>query len=410
MLLKENTVVKKDKPTVLSIEQALSMSYATLRFVHLGWRVIRVEATPSPGRKSRGDPNRFIGRPVAGEDRHSYFVAPNVGKEAVAINLKHEQGRQVLRRLVRELPVDVLCTNTMPGRHQDLGLDYTTLRQQRQDLIWCFISAMGLKYPKVPGYDPVLQAFCGYMDLTGNPDGPPMQCGPPMIDLKAGDEAFTQVILALMERAQTGQGKAIDISMAQVAVSWLHTFLPMLDMGSPPAELKRSGNEHRQFIPVNAYRTADGYIYMAIGSDPQWQRFVEQPLFSSLDREQYASNEGRRQDKDTLHRSIEAITSEHPSADIAGALASAGIPHSPITTVEEVMSLPFVASTALHTTAPDGRAIRLPPPAVSTPHLEHTGGELPFAPRYGEHTDDLLAEAGLRPDEIIQLKEQGAVA
>ena len=83
-----------------------------------------------------------------------------------------------------------------------------------------------------------------------------------------------------MERNQTGKGKKIDISMAQAAVSWLHTFLPMLDMGSPPSELKRSGNEHRQFIPVNAYRTKDGYIYLAIGSDAQWKRLVSQPMFA----------------------------------------------------------------------------------------------------------------------------------
>ena len=83
-------------PVVLSVEQALSMSYATLRFVHLGWRVIRVEATPSGGRRTAGDPNRYIGREVAGADRHGYFVAPNVGKEAIALNLKEARGRELL--------------------------------------------------------------------------------------------------------------------------------------------------------------------------------------------------------------------------------------------------------------------------------------------------------------------------
>ena len=395
---------------VLSVEQALSMSYATLRFVHLGWRVIRVEATPATGRKSRGDPNRYIGRPVAGEDRHSYFVAPNVGKEAIALDLKQEEGRALLRRLVRKLPVDVFCTNTLPARHAALGLGYDALQAEREDLIWCNISAMGPDYPDVPGYDPVLQAQCGYMDLTGHPDGPPLQCGPPIVDLKAGDEAFTQVVLALMDRAETGRGRRIDISMAQVAVSWLHTFLPMLDMGSPPAELRRSGNEHRQFIPVNAYRTSDGYIYMAIGSDPQWQRFARQPLFAALDDERYATNEGRRAAKAELHGAIEAVTREVPAARVAGALAAAGIPHAPITPVEGVLALPFVESAALRTVAPDGRTVRLPPPAVSTPHLESTDGCLPFAPAYGEQTDALLAEGGLEPDAITALRQAGTVA
>jgi crotonobetainyl-CoA:carnitine CoA-transferase CaiB-like acyl-CoA transferase len=378
--------------------------------VHLGWRVIRIEPTPVPGRKSKGDPNRYIGRPVAGEDRHSYFISPNLGKEAVAINLKEAEGQDLLHRMIAGLEADVFCTNTMPARHPQLGFDYETLRAIREDLVWCSISAMGTKYPDVPGYDPVFQALCGYMDLTGHPDGPPLQCGPPLIDLKAGDEAFVQVVLALMERSETGKGKMIDISMAQVAVSWLHTFLPMLDMGSPPKELKRSGNEHRQFIPVNAYRTKDGYIYMAIGSDAQWHRFVKRPMFASLDQERFGHNEGRRKDRKELHASIEEITRQHPSKKVSEVLIAATIPHSPITPIEEVPDLPFVASTALKTTAPDGRAVRLPPPALSTDYLEELGGELPFAPAYGEHTNAILNEVGVPASEIASLREKGVIA
>lgn len=395
---------------VLSLEQALTMTYTTLRFVHLGWRVIKLEPTPVPGRKSKGDPNRYIGRPVSGEDRHSYFVAPNVGKEAIAINLKKEEGRALLKRLIKDLEVDVFCTNTLPARHKKLGIDYECLRLIKEDLIWCCISAMGLKCPDVPGYDPVLQALCGYMDITGHPDGPPLQCGPPLVDLKAGDEAFIQIILALAERNETGRGKKIDISMARAAVSWLHTFLPMLDMGSPPSELKRSGNEHRQFIPVNAYRTKDGFIYMAIGSDAQWSRITRTPMFSSLDQERYATNEGRRKHKEKLHRAIEIITQEYPSEEVARVLTEAKIPHSPITPIEEVPNLPFVSSTALKTTTPEGRIVRLPPPAVYTPHLEKIHGVLPFAPSYGQHTESILREAGLSLSEIASLREREVVA
>ena len=103
---------------VLSMEQALTMTYATLRCVHMGWRVIKLEPTPLPGRKTKGDPNRYIGRPVAGEDRHSYFVAPNLGKEAIAVNLKKEEGKKLLKRLIKELDVDIFCTNTMPEHHK----------------------------------------------------------------------------------------------------------------------------------------------------------------------------------------------------------------------------------------------------------------------------------------------------
>ena len=401
---------EQQTPVVLSVEQALSMPYATLRFVHLGWRVIRVEATPVAARRSRGDPNRYIGRPVAGEDRHSYFVAPNVGKEAIAINLKHEEGRALLLRLIRELSVDVFCTNTMPKRHAPLGIDYETLRREREELIWCSISALGTSYPDVPGYDPMMQALCGYMDLTGLPDGPPMQCGPPLVDLKAGDEVFAQVLLAMMERDRHGRGRMIDVSMGQVAASWLQTFLPMLDMGSPRSELKRSGNEHRQFIPVNAYQTSKGFIYLAIGSDAQWARFVGQPLFASLDQPRHAMNEGRRAHKRELHEAIGIITREHSTSEVAAALDEAGIPHSRITEIQEVMELPFVAEAALATVTPDGRKVRLPPPAQSTPWLEAQGGVLPFAPGYGEHTDAVLSDAGLGATEIARLREGEVIA
>jgi crotonobetainyl-CoA:carnitine CoA-transferase CaiB-like acyl-CoA transferase len=386
------------------------MTYATLRFVHQGWRVIKLESTPLAGRKTKGDPNRYIGRPIAGDDLYSYFVGPNLGKEAIAIDLKSETGQGLLKRLIKELNVDVFCTNTMPMRHKPLGIDYETLTKVREDLIWCSISAMGLKYPDVPGYDPVMQALCGYMDITGHPDGPPLQCGPPIVDLKAGDEAFTQIILALMERMQTGKGKKIDISMAQVAVSWLLTFLPMLDMGSPPSELKRSGNQHRQFIPVDAYKTADGFIYVAIGSDAQWIRFSQQPMFAELDQEHYHTNEGRRQKKKDLFAGIEAITMKHSSTEISKVLAKAAIPHSPITPIEKVAELPFVAETALRTTTPDGQTVRMPPPPQRIEHLEKLNGELPFAPAYGEHTGSILEEIGLSTNEITSLKEQGIVA
>jgi crotonobetainyl-CoA:carnitine CoA-transferase CaiB-like acyl-CoA transferase len=315
-----------------------------------------------------------------------------------------------LKRLIAELEVDVFSTNTMPARHKKLGIDHETLRRGKEDLIWCCISAMGLAYPDVPGYDPVMQALCGYMDLTGHADGPPLQCGPPLIDLKAGDEAFAQILLAVMEREETGKGKTIDISMAQAALSWLHTFVPMLDMGSPPSELKRSGNEHRQFIPVNAYRTQDGFIYMAIGSDAQWSRIVQNPLFASLHQDRFATNEGRRKNKTELHRLIEAITQQHPSAEVSAILSEAAIPHSPITPIEDVPNLPFFNTSALRTITPDGKSVRLPPPAVPTEHLERIQKTLDFAPAYGEHTDAILREAGFSADEITVLRDQGVVA
>ncbi|MCR4314787.1 MAG: CoA transferase [Planctomycetes bacterium] len=391
------------KRTVLTVEQALSMSYATLRFVHLGWRVIRVEATPVKGLASMGDPNRFIGRKVVHDDLHSYFVGPNVGKEAIALDLKSAEGREALHRIVKKLDVDVFCTNSLPRRHKDFGFDYETLRAVKPDIIWASISALGLAHPDVPGYDPVMQAMLGYMDITGYSDGPPLQNGPPLTDLKAGDEVFAQTMLALLERAETGEGKMIDVSMARSAASWLQTFIPMLDMGSPPEELKRNGNEHRQFIPVNAYRTSDGWIYAAIGSDSQWKRLTESEMFLPLALEKFHTNESRRQNKRELHESIDRETSKYTTANVEAVMAKCVVPHARITPIEGVTSIPFIAQDLTHTTAPDGSPVRLPPAAVSTAHLEESKGEIPFAPRYGEHTRAVLIEAGYSAAEIDAL-------
>ena len=249
--------------TVLSMEQALSLPSATLRFAQLGWRVIRIEATPTPSGLP-GDPNRYIGARVADDDRRSYFIAPNVGKEAIALNLKDSRGQEVLRRLIRELDVDVFCCNTVPARYASLGIDYATLSAAKADLIWAGISAMGPDYPEAPGYDPVIQAMSGYMEVTGDSDGPPMLAGIPVIDLKAGDEVYANVMLALLERHETGRGKAIHVSMLQAAASWLITLLPLIDFECKPDEITRAGNEHRKFIPINVYPARDGYLAIAM--------------------------------------------------------------------------------------------------------------------------------------------------
>src|SRR5580658_5109073 len=162
---------------ILSMEQALSLTSATLRFVHLGWRVIKLEATPQSEGSLPGDPNRYIGSLVADEGRRTYFIGPNVGKESIALNLKSRDGRDVLQRLIRELNVDVFCCNTLPSRYTELGIDYDSLRDVKPDLIWAAISAMGPDYPDAAGYDPAIQAQVGYMEVTGMLDGPPTLAG-----------------------------------------------------------------------------------------------------------------------------------------------------------------------------------------------------------------------------------------
>lgn len=391
--------------TVLSLEQALAMPYATLRFAQLGWRVIRIEATPNKSGLP-GDPNRHIGSLVADEDRHSYFIGPNVGKEAIALNLKQAAGREILHELIRKLDVDIFCCNTLPGRYETLGIDYPTLKAIKPDIIWAGISAMGPDYPNVPGYDPAIQAMAGYMELTGFEDGPPTLSGIPLVDLKAGDEVFAGVCLALAEKAETGAGKQINVSMLQAAASWLITTLPLLDFDCDYSEITRCGNEHRKFIPTNVYETSDGFIYMAIGSDQQWKRFTEIPKFSSVASDSRITNNGRLAEREECYRDIGDITVCHKTAELVSDFTDAMIPHAVINTIEQVRHLEALKDKLTTTTTPDGKTIHMQPLATET-NGELT--DLPFPPKYGEHTRSVLSNAGYGPATLEELEAAGIV-
>ena len=235
------------------MEQALAMTYATLRFAQLGWRVIRLEATPNPGDGQPGDPNRYVGGRVADADRHSYFVAPNVGKEAIALNLKTAAGQAALKRIIAELKVDIsAATRFRRATPSSASITRRCRRSPRFDLGRDLSDGTGI--PGRSRYDPMIQSQIGYMEVTGEQDGPPTLMGVPLVDLKAGDEVYANVMLALAELAEGGSGRRIDVSMFQAAASWLITLLPLIDMNCGPEEITRWGSAHRKFIPSNAYR------------------------------------------------------------------------------------------------------------------------------------------------------------
>jgi crotonobetainyl-CoA:carnitine CoA-transferase CaiB-like acyl-CoA transferase len=154
------------------------------------------------------------------------------------------------------------------------------------------------------------------MELTGFEDGPPTLSGIPVIDLKSGDEVFAAVCLALAEKAETGAGREINVSMLQAAASWLITTLPLLDFDCDDSEVSRCGNEHRKFIPTNVYGTSDGFIYVAIGSDQQWKRFTDMPKFSSIASDVRITNNGRLAERQECYRDIGKITAQHTTAEL----------------------------------------------------------------------------------------------
>ncbi len=392
--------------TVISMEQALALPYATMRFAHLGWRVIRVEA--ADGRDHPGDANRYIGGEVPGIEPRSYFLAQNVGKEAVALNLKTEAGREALHRMIRELNAEVFCCNTIPSRYRSLGIDYETLSGVRPELIWAGISAMGPHYPTVAGYDPVIQAMSGYMEVTGFADGPPTLIGVPLVDLKAGDEVYSNVLLALAEQAEGSGGRRIDVSMLQAAASWLITLLPLIDLDCGPEEIARWGNAHRKFIPTNVYPTRDGYIYIAIGSNAQWRRLIAIERFAAVGKDGARDTpEARYDDREAIYREIGDLTGGATIAEVSKELSQAQIPNTPINDVRQVHEMEAVRSRMTRTTLPTGRELRLQPMAVDLPGQP---AEFSVPPAYGQDTRTVLQEIGYPDPEIDALAAAGHIS
>ena len=394
------------KRTVIAMEQALAMPYATMRFVQLGWRVIRVEA--ADGRDQPGDPNRYVGGPVPGIEPYSYFLSQNVGKECIALNLKTAEGQAALHRIIRELDADVFTCNTIPSRYAPLGIDYETLSAIKPGLIWAGISAMGPDYPTVAGYDPVIQAMCGYMAVTGFDDGPPTLTGIPVTDLKAGDEVYANVLLALAEGADRANGKRIDVSMFQAAASWLITLLPLIDLDCDPEEITRWGNAHRKFIPTNVYPTSDGYIYVAVGSNAQWRRLTGIERFVPVGKDGARNTpDARYADREAIYREIGEITRLATFATLSEEFSAAQIPNTPINDIPRVHEMPAVRSKMVRTVLPTGQALRLQPRAVDMPDRPDEF----YPPRgYGVDTRAVLAEAGYSDGDIDTFVAAGIAA
>ncbi len=400
-----------DRPgVILALEQALALPYCTQRFVQEGWRVIRIESTPRPGGGNPGDPNRYAGVDYGEPDRRSYFVPPNLGKEAIALNLKDPRGQELLRRLIVELQVDVFAVNMLPKQYVPLGIDFESLSGLKPDLIWVGLSAHGPEFPVVPGYDPALQAEVGYQELTGEADGAPMVCGVPIIDLKAGDEAYARIYKALWQRERTGEGARIDVSMLRASASWLVTKMSLEALGHDPTTITRTGNLHPIFTPVDVFPTADGYISLAVGNDSQWKAMAALAPFAALDRPEFETNALRRERREALCAEIAEITCGLPTDALMKLFASARLIHARILQIPEVMRHPAIEPHLLRTIRPDGHAVPIAPNSHDTAHMADQGGELPYPPRYGEHTDGLLAEAGLQMAEIAALHRDGVIA
>ncbi|UCG70357.1 MAG: CoA transferase [Thermoplasmata archaeon] len=379
--------------TVLCVEQAVSLPYCTWRLAVDGVNVIRVES-------QIGDPNRRVGKKILDEElMNSYFLSVNAGKKSITLNLKSDMGKEILWKLVEKLDVDIFATNQLPHNYGKLGIGYEQLKAIKKDMIWVGVSGFGPERSEA-AYDPMIQAYSGIMDTNGEPDSEPLKFGVSIADIEAANQAYSEIMKALLHREMTGEGSRIDISMLECCMSLLALHIPMAGLG---LAMTKSGNAHPIFSPVGVYKTADGYVSIAVGNDAQWEAIVNCQGFETLNKPEYKTNNQRKTNEEQMDKELKEVMSGMKTEDVLSQFRIVKIPISRVNLVPDVLKDPYMNSKLLTIKDPKSElSVSLAPPPVTT----QSKVTLKFPPRIGEHNQEIYSSIGYNMDE---LKENGII-
>jgi crotonobetainyl-CoA:carnitine CoA-transferase CaiB-like acyl-CoA transferase len=386
---------------VLDLTRILSGPFSTMILADLGADVIKIEDA------DRGDDTRHWGPPFYGADA-AYYHAVNRNKRSVAIDLKSDDGRALVRRLARS--ADVLVENFRPGTANRLGLGYQELRALNPRLVYGSVSGYGQTGPlrDYPGYDAIAQAMSGAMSVTGEADGEPVRFGASAADLAAGMWVTIGILAALASREQTGQGQHVDVALLDGLTAWL-TYVAQNYFAS--GEIPRPyGSGHPNIVPYQGFHTGDGDLMVAVGNDALWRRFAPSiGLDDLVDDDRFATNPDRVRNRAELLPLLEQALAARSAADWTDLLTTAGVPVGPILTVPETVSHPQVLARDMvvdlpHPTQGTIRTLGSPLTLSDTPpQLRHA------SPTHGQHTAQILADMGLTQDEIARLRDAASI-
>ncbi len=387
---------------VLDLTRVMTGPYGTMMLGDMGADVVKVEM---PG---KGDDTRSWGPPFL-DAESAYFLSVNRNKRSLALDLKSEGGRQALWRLIEA--ADVLVENFSPGTIARLGFGYEAVRERNTRIIFASISGFGQQGPSAnrTAYDLILQGMSGMMSITGEPGGMPTKLGIPIADIAAGMFAAYAVVAALFQQSRTGEGKYIDVSMlgGQVALLTYQAGI-LFATGQTPVQL---GNAHPIVAPYDTFSTADGFINLAVGNDSLWQRFCQaMDLADAAVDDRFLTNAGRITNKPDLYAVVEQALSSRETADVVARLDACGVPCGPIFDVAEVFADPQTEAQHLkqqveHATLGEIDLTGFPY------HLSGADCTIRHAPPVlGQHTREILEEAGYSAAEIDELLAVGAVA
>lgn len=363
-----------------------------------GADVIKVEP-PS------GDDTRSWGPPFVQDGGHAaYFDGLNRNKRNVSVDLRSEEGQQILRDLLAD--ADVLVENFKAGTLAQWGLSDEVLRKEFPRLIHCRITGYGVDGPLggAPGYDAVLQALSGLMSINGEADGPEMRIGIPLVDIITSLNAVNGILMAVLARHKTGTGQLIDLALLDNAVSILH---PHVGKWFASHEIpERTGVAHPTICPYETFYCADGPFFIGAGNDRQ---FVS--LMHSLGRPEVAedprfgSNPMRLQNSAALREILGVLVSPLHRDDLSASLRTAGVPAGAVNNVKEALEMPQVLHREMVVEVDGYRSVGIPVKLSDTP------GAVRFGPRErGADNQEVLEEIGYSPGRAEDLAARGVIS
>lgn len=377
---------------VLDLSRVLAAPYTGMILADMGADVIKIE------RPGKGDDSRQYTPFKNGES--VYYMSLNRGKRSITLNMKSEEGKQILKDLVKK--ADVLVENFRGGTMDKLGLGYDVLKEINPRLIYSACTGFGMTgpYKHEPAYDVIVQGMGGIMSITGQPGGEPTKCGVSIGDITAGIFSAVGIMIALYNREKTGKGQLVDVSMLDCQVAILENAIARyLDSGISPKPL---GNRHASITPFQALKTKDGHVIIAVGNDTLWQKFcglIERQDLAADER--FTTNPLRTANVDALTEELTKTFVTKTMDEWLKILHDGGIPVGPINDIARVVKDPAVIArdmivTTHHPVAGDVQMAGVPIKLSETP-----GSVDAPAPVLGQHTREVLKEKLGYTDEFI---------
>ncbi|OGK87434.1 MAG: hypothetical protein A2050_11675 [Candidatus Rokubacteria bacterium GWA2_73_35] len=384
---------------VLELAHLVAGPVCGMLLADLGADVVKVEAPEG------GDIARTVYDPLLGGDS-AVFHTVNRNKRSVALDLRRPEGRAALTRLVAG--ADVVVEAYRGGVAERLGIDYAALTGVNPRLVYCSLSAFGPEGPwrDKPGLDMLVQALSGLMAVTGEPGGGPVLCGAPVLDTLGAFQAATGVLTALLHRERTGEGQRVDVSLlAGALLAHAARLSVFLVTGEEPG---RQGSAHPYLVPFQAFAAQDGWIYVAAWVDRLWEPFcaaLERPALAADPR--FATRADRLRHRDALVAEVAPVFRARTVQEWMARLEKHDVLCAPVNRYRDLADDPVVRASGMLVSQETPRAGRLTTFATPIRLSRTPGGIRAPAPALGEHTDAVLREAGLAPEEIARLRAAG---